>query len=205
MFCVAVARVTAETPETDGGIVYTYRPSLLGAPWQFELAAEGIRWIAGRRSGEVRYGAMRRVRLSYRPANMQSYRFITEIWAEGAPKLRIVSTSWKSMFEQERLDKAYVAFVAALHRRLADANVAAVYERGSHPLMYWPGLAVFVIICLGFAVLVVRGLQQNAWAGAAFIAAFLLFFVWQGGTFFRRNRPGLYRPDAPPADLLPKA
>lgn len=199
-----VARVTAETPETDEEVVYTFRPSLLGAPWQFALTPEGIHWTAGRGSGEVRYGAVRRVRMSYRPANMQSYRFVTEIWAEGAPKLRIVSTSWKSMFEQERLDKAYATFVAALHRRLGEAGSRAVYEQGTHPLMYWPGVAVFVSICLGFAALAVRGLQQGAWAGTAFIGAFLLFFLWHGGNFFRRNRPGAYRPDALPAELLPK-
>lgn len=204
MFLTPVARVTAEAPGTADEIVYTYRPSLLGAPWQFTLTAEGIRWTAGRSSGQLAYSAVRRVRLSYRPANMQSYRFMTEIWAEGAPKLRIVSTSWKSMFEQERFDKAYVAFVTALHRRFAESGTAAAYERGSHPLMYWLGVAVFAAISLGFAVLALRGLQQNAWAGAAFIAAFLLFFLWQGGNFIRRNRPGLYRPEAPPADLLPK-
>ena len=36
------------------------------------------------------------------------------------------------------------------------------------------------------------------------IAAFLALFLWQGGNFFRRNRPGLYRPDAPPEELLPQ-
>lgn len=200
-----MVRVTVESQETGKEVVYTFRPSLLGAPWQFALTPNGIQWSAGRGSGQVRYDAVRRVRMSYRPANMQSYRFITEIWAEGAPKLRIVSTSWKSMFEQERLDKTYAAFVTALHRQFADADVRAVYERGTHPLMYWPGVAVFVAICLGFAVLAVRGLQQNAWAGSAFIAAFLLFFLWHGGNFLRRNRPGVYRPDAPPAELLPKA
>lgn len=195
----------AEAHETGEEIVYTFRPSLLGAPWQFTLAPDGLRWSAGRGSGQVRYDAVRRVRMSYRPANMQSYRFVTEIWAEGAPKLRIVSTSWKSMFEQERLDKAYAAFIAALHRRLSEAGARVVYEQGTPPLTYWPGVVVFVGVCLGFAALAVRGLQQSAWAGAAFIAAFLLFFLWHGGNFFRRNRPGVYRPDTLPADLLPKA
>lgn len=200
-----MARVTAEDPGTGEEVVYTFRPSLLGAPWQFALAPDGLRWSAGRGSGQVRYDAVRRVRMSYRPANMQSYRFVTEIWAEGAPKLRIVSTSWKSMFEQERQDKAYAAFIAALHRRLGEAGAAVAYEQGTPPLTYWPGVVVFVGICLGFAALAVRGLQQNAWAGAAFIVAFLLFFLWHGGNFFRRNRPGIYRPDALPAELLPKA
>jgi hypothetical protein len=63
----------------------------------------------------------------------------------------------------------------------------------------------FAAVALGLAVLIVRALQADAIAGALFIAAFLALFLWQGGHFFRRNRPGLYRPDAPPRDLMPDA
>src|SRR5674476_151084 len=134
------------TAAVGDSVVYSYRPSLLGAAWQFKLADDGIDWVAGRRSGRIPFRDVRRVRMSFRPANLQSQRFLTEIWAAGAPKLEIVSSSWKSMFDQERLDKSY----------------------------------------------------------AAFIAAFLALFVWHGGNYLRRNRPGVYHPDALPADLLPK-
>jgi len=200
----AVDEVNAENPPADE-ISYTFRPSLVGAPWQFALTPEGIAWTAGRRQGLVPYGAVRQVRLSYRPANMQFYRFVTEIWAEGAPRLRIVSTSWKSMFMQERLDRPYADFVVALHRKLSEVRAPIVYDRGTHPLVYWPGVAVFGIISLAFAVLVLRGLQQQLWTGASFVAIFLAVFVWHGWQFLRRNRPGTYRPDALPDALLPKA
>jgi hypothetical protein len=39
---------------------------------------------------------------------------------------------------------------------------------------------------------------------AAIVAAFLAFYLWQAGNFFRRNRPGTYRPDALPADVMPR-
>jgi hypothetical protein len=144
------------------------------------------------------------MRLSYRPTSMQSHRFMTELWAEGAPKLRILSTTWKSMVEQVRLDKQYAAFVGELHRRLAGAALAARFERGSHPLLYWPGLVAFAGVALVLALLTVRALQADSKGGAAFVGVFLLLFLWQGGNFFRRNRPGAYRPEAPPAELLPK-
>ena len=48
-----------------------------------------------------------------------------------------------------------------------------------------------------------RALEAKAWGGAALIGLFLLLFVWQGGKFFRRNRPGDYRPDALPPDVSP--
>jgi hypothetical protein len=183
---------------------YAYRPSLLGAAREFKLGSDGIDWASGRKSGHIPFRTVRRLRMSYRPASMQSHRFMTELWAEGAPKLEILSSSWKSLVEQERQDKPYAAFVAELHRRMARAAPPARYEQGSHPLLYWPGLFTFVGVALGLALLTARALQADATGGAALIGGFLVLFLWQGGNFFRRNRPGLYRPEALPAELLPK-
>ncbi len=186
-------------------LTYTYRPSLLGAPWEFTLAGNAIEWRAGRQSGRLPFGQVRFVRLSYRPANMQSYRFVTEIWGDGAPKLQIVSTSWKSMFDQERLDSPYAAFVAELHRRLTQAGAAPQYLRGSSPPLYWAGVAVFAVVMLCLVVLAARAVQSDAIAGAAFVAIFIALFGWHGGNFLRRNKPGSYGVDALPDMLLPKA
>jgi len=182
---------------------YTYRPSLLGAPFTFRLTEKGLAFEAGRRAGFMPYEAIGRVRLSFKPSSMQSRRYVAEIWAADMPKLTVISSSWKSMMIQERQDKDYSTFIAELHRRLRATGAAAVFNRGSVPFLYWPGLAVFASVALGLALLVVRALQVDAKAGAAFIGAFLALFLWQGGNFFRRNRPGSYRPDALPADLLP--
>jgi hypothetical protein len=183
---------------------YTYRPSVLGAGWEFALGPRGIDWDRGSKSGHVPYRSIRRIQMSYRPMSMQSHRFVTEIWTAEGPRLRIVSTSWKSMVEQERLDAVYSAFITALHRRVFEAGATPVYRQGREPLMYWPGVAAFVVVALGLAALIVRALEAHALGGAAFIGVFLLLFVWQGGNFFRRNRPGEYRPDALPLELLPR-
>jgi hypothetical protein len=45
---------------------------------------------------------------------------------------------------------------------------------------------------------------MGALGAVAVVGVFLALFLWQGGSFFRRNRPGLYRPDALPPDLMPK-
>lgn len=192
-----------EGPGTEPVPTYTHRPSLLGAPFTFRLTATGLAYEAGRRSGVVPFRDIRRIRLSFKPASMQSKRYVTEIWADGAPKLQVVSSTWKSMMEQLRQDKEYSAFLTALHGRLAAAGGATHYERGSPPLLYWPGVALFAAVALTLAALAVRGLQGGAMAGAAFVAAFLALFLWQGGNFFRLNKPGVYRPDALPKDLVP--
>jgi hypothetical protein len=196
--------MSIEPAGTGEDVAYTYRPSLLGAPWEFKLVDDGIDWSNGRKSGRVPFRTLRRVRLSFRPASMQTHRFAAELWADGAPKLEILSSSWKSMVEQVRQDKPYAAFIAELHRRVALAAPPARFEQGSRPFLYWPGLIVYVGVSLGLAWLVMRALQAGAKGGAVFVSAFLALFLWQGGNFFRRNRPGLYRPDAPPAELMPR-
>ena len=191
-------------PATAGAdLTYAYNPSLLGAVFEFCLRPQAFEWRAGRHSGRISYRDIRRLRLSFRPVTMQSYRFRTEIWAAGAPRIEIVSSSWKSMLEQERLSLAYTAFVAELHRRIAASGAPARFETGVAAPLYWSGLVVFAGVALALAALIVRALQVSAWGGAAFIAAFLVMFLWQAGVYFRRNRPGSYRPDALPAHLLP--
>jgi hypothetical protein len=197
--------MSVESAGACGDVVYSYRPSLFGPAWEFRLSGDGIDWTAGTRSGRVPFANIRRLRMSYRPMSMQSHRFTTEIWAEGAPKLQIVSTSWKSMVEQQRQDQSYSVFISELHRRIAAPAAPVRCEQGANPFLYWPGLIVFVGLSIGLAGMVWRALQENALGGAAFVGAFVLLFLWQGGNFFRRNRPGFYRPDAPPAELMPKA
>src|SRR5665647_3730543 len=82
VFVMRMSRMNAELRPAGGDLTYTYRPSLLGAPWEFKLTGHGIEWSAGRQSGRVAFAKVRRMRMSYRPANMQSYRFVTEIWAD---------------------------------------------------------------------------------------------------------------------------
>jgi hypothetical protein len=196
--------VSAE-PGAPREITYAYKPTLIGAPFEFRLAPAGLEWRKGGRGDCIPYERIRRLRLSFRPVNMQSYRFLAEIWAPGAPKLQVSSTSWRSMMEQERHDAEYAAFIAELHRRMAAAGSTASFEAGSPPVIYWLGAAVFAAICLALAALIVRALQAGAFTAAALVGGFLALSLWQVGMFFRRNRPATYRPDALPDQVMPQA
>jgi len=191
-------------PTGDTALTYSYRPSLLGAPWDFELSHDVLRFQAGNKTGRIPLRNIRRIRMSFRPITMQSQRYLTEIWAEQAPKLEICSSSWRSMIEQERRDSAYAIFIAELHKRVSRVGTPVLYERGTGPLRYWLGAIVFVAVAAVLAALIVRGLQAETWRGTAVVGAFAVFFIWQVGNYFRRNRPGQYEPDELPVTIMPK-
>ena len=183
---------------------YAYKSSLMGAPLEFNLAPDALEWRKGGYAGRTPYGSIRRVRLSFRPITMQNHRFLAEVWPEGGPKLQIASSSWKSLVEHQRLDAEYRAFVSELSRRVGAAGGNTAFDTGSPVYLYWPGVIVFIGAALALAALAVRALSEQAWGGAAFVAGFFALFLYQAGNFFRRNRPGTFRPDAVPSLLLPK-
>jgi hypothetical protein len=194
-----------EDDSTAGDPTYAFKPSLMGAMAEFALRPDALEWKIGRRSGRIRYEAIEAVRLSYRPVTMQSHRFIAEIWASDNPKIQIVSVSWRSIMEQQRLDAAYGAFVTELHRRIAAAGGRAQFSTGLPLVTYWTGVVVFGAVLLATAGLAVRATSLDRWAPTVIIAIFFLVFAYQLGTYFYRNRPGRYRADAIPAGVLPQA
>jgi len=188
---------------TGDDFAYAYKSSLMGAAFEFRLMPEALEWVHGRSKGRVGYDRIRRVRLGFRPMTAQNHRFVTEIWPAEGPKLTVASTSWKSLVEHERLDAPYRSFVTELCRRAGAAGGHTLFQTGSPAVVYWLGVIVFVGAALAIAALTVRALQAQAWSAAAFIAAFFAFSLWQAGTFFARNRPGTFKPDAIPSSVLP--
>jgi hypothetical protein len=201
---VTVGAMTHEQASGSGDDpVYVYKPSLMGAAWELRLRPDALAWQVGRHQGRIPYGRITRVRLSFRPVTMQTRRFVTEIWSPDGPRLSIASTSWRSLVEQQMQDRPYGAFIRELHRRIAAAGAAASFETGTPAVLYWPGLAVFAGVAVALAALTVSALHVGAYAGAAVVGGFFGLFVWQSGSYFQRNRPGRYRPDAVPKALVP--
>jgi hypothetical protein len=191
--------------DSHGEPTYAFKAALIGSLCQFTLKPDALEWQVGARSGRIHYDAVRAVRLSYRPVTMQSQRFITELWSPGNPKIQIVSVSWRSIMEQQRLDALYAAFITELHRRLAIAGAPARFSTGLPFVTYWVGVVVFGAVLIATGSLLVRATNLDQWAPMVVVGVFFLLFAYQLGTYFYRNRPGRYRPDAIPADVLPKA
>jgi purine-cytosine permease-like protein len=64
---------------------------------------------------------------------------------------------------------------------------------------------VFGVVMVMTGIMGVRALQLGQWAVSAIIGVFFLVFAIQIGNYFRRNRPGRYRPEAIPRAVLPNA
>jgi hypothetical protein len=206
-----------DTPDGDRAeIEYAYKASLMGGAWMLRLAPDALHWSIGNMAGAIPYETIRRIRLSFRPVTMQSYRFLAEIWADKSPKIPIASASWKSLMEQERQDEAYTRFVTALHQRIAAAGGHPDLKAGALPFLYWPGVAIFVALLVMGVSLAVQSMslgeraigQPMDWTQKGVILVLVAMFfwlLWQMGSFFKRNLPRRYTLDAIPGDLLPKS
>ena len=192
-----------ESTQPDDPTRYAFKQSLVGAYSEFILGDADIEWRSGARSLKVPYKDIKQIRLAYRPVTLQSHRFVAEVRSRTGIKFTIASTSWRSLVEHEKHDRQYIAFISELHRRVAAAGGSIKYIRGAPALLFWPGLAIFVGLMLATASLAVRAIQAGEWQATVFIAVMLGFFLWQTGTFFRRNKPGVYMPDRLPTEVLP--
>jgi hypothetical protein len=181
---------------------YTYRPSLLGAAWQFSLTEQGLAWSAGRRQGVWPYADIAHIQLSYRPVSMQRRRFRADIRARDGRKLPIVSATWQSMIAVAPQDDAYRNFILDLHRRVAAAG-QATFGAGLRRPAYMIGLVLLVFVGVALAGLLLRAISTASWSGVLFLLACVAVFGWQIGSFVRRNRPRTYTPDDVPEDLIP--
>jgi hypothetical protein len=186
------------SPET----FYMFKPALVGAPIEFLLHDDSLEW-RGRVSGRVLLRDIRKVRLAFRPVTTENHRFITELWSSKPGKLSIVSTSASGVVRHERHNEHYTTFVRELHRRIAAAGGRVEYLSGSPSFLYWPGVVVFVGLCLGMAGLGWQVLQADNKLGLLLVGAMMAYFLFQTAAFFRRNLPGTYRPEALPPRVMP--
>lgn len=187
----------------DGVTRYAYKSSLMGPVFSFALTPDALTWTRGRQSGAIRYDRITRLRMSFRPATVQRGRYQLELWSPNAPRISVVSATVRSMVDMQSQAPEYRTFVTELHQRIAEVGGKPRCEAGLFPPLYWIGVTVLGVTSLAMAAMIVRALQAGVWAGAAFVLAFLALFLWQGGQFFRLNRPGLYDVAQPPAALLP--
>lgn len=185
------------------GSSYAYKASLVGSAHRFELTEDRLVWHVGGRSGLWPYADIAAVRLSYRPVSMQSRRFRADIDNISGARISVLSTTWQTVTLMKPQDRDYSAFIAQLHRRLADTRSRAELVGGLRPGLYIAGVVLLALVAIAITGLLIRAVATGEWAGALFLIGFAALFGWQIGGFIRRNRPRRYAFDALPRELLP--
>lgn len=195
-------RQPATSSGTSDGTHYIFKSSLAGGAKQLTLTDAGLT-VQATRPELWPLSSIASIRLSYRPASMQAWRFRADIENAGGHTIKVFSTTWHSISQMARQDEDYRAFIVELHRRLGEASSNVRLTAGINPVLYTAGLVTTGLIGLAIAGLFVRALFTAEFAGALFLAGFAAWFWWQIGGFMRRNRPRNYTFDALPRDVLP--
>jgi hypothetical protein len=189
--------------EASTTVRYAYRPSLIGAAYQFELTDQGLSWRIAGRSGMWPYAGISAIRLSYRPVSMQSRRFRADIDGGARGRIALLSTSWQTAALMAPQDRDYRDFITQLHRRMLAAGSKAALIGGLTPRIYAAAIVVLTLVAIAMGGLFVRAIATGEWAGALFVIGFAALFGWQIGGFVTRNRPRAYTFDHLPEALLP--
>ncbi len=183
---------------------YTYKASLVGAAYQFDLTDDGLSWHIGSRSGVWPYAEIASVRLSYRPMTMQSRRFRADIERAGGGRITVLSTTWQTVALVTPQDGDYRAFIIELHRRMKAAGSKAALIGGIGPVHYATAVTIVALLAIAMVGLLVRALATSEFTGALFLVGMAVWFAWTVGGFIKRNRPCRYTFDQLPDTLLPR-
>ena len=184
-------------------LTYTHAPRPTAGPVTFTLAGDRLTVDSGRTVQEVRLGAVDLVRLTYEPRSLARAAFRTRLRLGDGRSFAFSSLSWRSMIDAEERAVEYRAFTRALLDAVAQANPQARFLAG-RPQAIWAAFAALSAAALfGIALFVWRAVAAGA-TGAALLGGLVLALgIWQLEPVVRLNRPRRFRPDAPPAGLLP--
>jgi hypothetical protein len=196
-------RKRAPPPEPGANPAYSYKPSLVGAAWQFELTDQGLAWRAGARSGLWPYASITRIRLSHRPISMQQRRFRADLRNDAGRSLALISVSWQTAALVAPQDESYRRFVTQLHDRIAAAGGRPLLLAGVTQPVYVAGVIALGLVNIALIGLFVRAAVTAAYGAMLYLAGFAALLGWKIGGLLVRNRPRPYRLDALPADVIP--
>jgi hypothetical protein len=185
-------------------IEYAFRPRIVGGDHVFRLTPAGLVWEGGGRSRLIPYRDIISVRLSYRPGNIVSNRFLTEIWPREGGKVALASVSTSGPFSFEDRGEAYTAFVTELGRRIDEAQPGFRFEMGMPAWRWWPAVVFAGITLSATAYFLGYAFMTGQIKLIFLVLAFAGLFCWQMGTMLFRNRRRICEIKSIPAAILPR-
>lgn len=180
---------------------HTVRNSLIDRERTFSLGTGALQWKEAGGRGELRYAAVRRMRLIAYPSTGGEHCQCTLSAGRGR-KVKLRSHHYSSLGAFEDRTDTYAPFVRELSRRIAAAAPDARFLAGSTGMWFvWLGLFATVAMVVALLLLaLLGGGAQEAGVVAPLVA--LTFAVPAGWKVLRRGKAAEFDPADPPADLL---
>lgn len=188
---------------TDLPLVYGQNARPVGFPLSFRLTGDRLTIDSIRTVDEIQLGATEMVRLTYEPRSVARRAFKTSVTLRDGRRFALTSVSWKGMTRADEQADEYRAFVMALLLAIGRASPQARFAAGKPALVWYGMVALAAAALLGFALFAGRAFASGAPEAGFLGLAIMAGGLWQAGPFVRRNQPGVFRPEAPPARLLP--
>ncbi len=188
--------------EADG-LVYAYRPRMIGSGNSFRLGSHSLEWNMGGYPGQMAYPMIAAIRLGYRPSNLGSPRFTAEIWPRSGAKFEIASASYKSPVAMEDQGPAYRAFILELHKRVGESGGDCRFEAGFAAWRWWPMVAISAAAAVTIVFLAIQTIAAGNMNPVLLIVGFAALFAWQMWPLITRNRPERYDFQHIPERVLP--
>ena len=181
---------------------YIQRLNHFAATRTWDLDPTGINWRDDNgESGRIAYGAISNVRLRFEPSRAERRRFVMRFQANR--EYIISNINYRGVANFVDQSGQFRNFVTAFHDNLQRVNPDVSYQSGSTKGAY---LGNWVLTLFVLAMLFAAGLFFIS-IGMVWIAALkLVIIVFYLPTLFRSlviNRPGTYRPNNIPVDILP--
>jgi hypothetical protein len=182
---------------------YQHNPRPFGGPISFTIEGDRLTVDSGRKVQEVRLGAVETVRMTFEPGRLGQKAFRTKVTLQDGKAFSFSSVSWKSLIEAEQRAAEYRAFTHDLFAAIARANPQARFVAGKPWWLWFSTTVVAVASLLAMTVLIWHALRVGSTSVALLGGLFALVGIWQIEPMVRLNKPRDFRPEAPPAGLLP--
>ncbi len=140
------------------------------------------------------------VRLSYAPNRFQSNCYRCDVKSRGA-KVWWTNINYAGPLSLERQTPAYLAFVKALHQKLAAEGRGVRFRTGITRLQWWGwGFVFSLLVVVGLAVFTFFPTADKTFRICLLVSYGLFVVFW-----LALNRPGSYSPEQLPESLLPRS
>ena len=163
----------------------------------------GVRWeVQGEdaRSGFIPRDKIRSVRLRFEPSRAERRRVGLHIYTP--IDHHITNIDYQGVMNFKHRPDAFKAFVIAFHNLFPEDTKTEFYK-GSTMGAYIGNIAItaFIVLLLLFLapIMSVTGIPGGT---SIFRIAVILIFLPVVFKLLKKNKPGTYRPDAPPLDIL---